>query len=335
MTTLKRSQDAIRKRNGVPSRRNFLKTVCAASAAVVLPRRTTAAVTTSAVAARLPIAFSTLGCPKWEWKQILDFAAAHDYAALELRGVGGELELTKRPEFSAAQIAQSKRDVVARNLKIICLNSSVQMHQPDAAKRAQQMDDARRYIDLARDLGAPYVRVFGDKYVDGEAKEATRARIASGLRELGEYARSKSVTVLLETHGDFTDSASVVEILRQTASPQVALLWDTHHTFAFGKEQPEDTYRQLKPYVRLVEVKDSLPAANGKDKERRYVLTGAGDIPIERQIRTLARGGYRGYYAFEWEKQWHPEIEEPEVALAGFAEKARAYFADLNAPMPA
>jgi hypothetical protein len=33
-------------------------------------------------AARLPIGFSTLGCPAWTWTQILDFARAHDYAAI-------------------------------------------------------------------------------------------------------------------------------------------------------------------------------------------------------------------------------------------------------------
>ena len=27
---------------------------------------------------------------------------------------------------------------------------------------------------------------------------------------------------------------------------------------------------------------------------------------------------YDGYVSFEWEKYWHPEIEEPEVALPDF-----------------
>ena len=31
--------------------------------------------------ARLPLAFSTLGCPKWTWNEILDFAAQHGFAA--------------------------------------------------------------------------------------------------------------------------------------------------------------------------------------------------------------------------------------------------------------
>ena len=34
----------------------------------------------------------------------------------------------------------------------------------------------------------------------------------------------------------------------------------------------------------------------------------------------LAAGGYKGYYGFEWEKQWHPDIAEPEVAFPQYAE---------------
>jgi sugar phosphate isomerase/epimerase len=70
-----------------------------------------------------------------------------------------------------------------------------------------------------------------------------------------------------------------------------------------------------------VHVKDSRPAGAA----RRYVLTGDGDVPVRRQFDTLARLGYRGYDSFEWEKRWHPEIEEPEVALAHFARVAREY----------
>ncbi len=37
----------------------------------------------------------------------------------------------------------------------------------------------------------------------------------------------------------------------------------------------------------------------------------------------LVRGGYRGYYSFEWEKAWHPEIQEPEVAFPHYAKLMR------------
>jgi len=200
------------------------------------------------------------------------------------------------------------------------------MHETDAARRAAGLDEARRFIDLAPALGAPYVRVFGNTWVKGEPHEATLARVAAGLRELGDHARPRGVTVLLESHGDFTQSPTLLSIMRQADSPAVALLWDAHHTFAFGHEDPEATARQIMPYVRHVHLKDCVPAGN----DRRYVLTGTGEVPVRRQVEALARAGYRGLYSFEWEKRWHPEIEEPEVAFAQYARVAREYLRDAG-----
>jgi hypothetical protein len=39
----------------------------------------------------------------------------------------------------------------------------------------------------------------------------------------------------------------------------------------------------------------------------------------------LVKTGYRGYFNFEWEKRWHPEIEEPEVAIRHYADAATDY----------
>src|SRR5207253_2600572 len=82
------------------------------------------------------------------------------------------------------------------------------------------------------------------------------------------------------TRGAFADSPALLEILQRSGSPNVALLWDAHHTFVSGKEQPEDTVRQLGRYIRHTHLKDSVPAGN----DRRYVLTGTGEVPVKRQI---------------------------------------------------
>ena len=190
------------------------------------------------IAARLPIGFSTLGCPAWTWKQILDFAHTHDYAAVELRGIQKNMDLTLAPELSreGGQIEESKRELRERGLRISDLGASAQLHEQDPVKRTAQLDEARRFIDLAETLRVPYVRVFGNNYVKGVPRDMMLAHIARGLRELGDYARPKGVTVLIESHGDFTDSPSLLALLEQAASPSVALLWDAHHTFVSGKE---------------------------------------------------------------------------------------------------
>ncbi len=297
------------------TRREFLGT-----SAALLVARYTRLVSSQA---RLPLGFSTLGCPQWSWSQILDFAAARGYAAVELRGILTNMDLTKVPELSAEHLDEAKQQLAAHSLSVPCLGASAHMHEMDPIKHAAQLDEGRRFIDLAQALGAPYVRVFGNNYVAAVPRADMLAHVAGGLRTLGDYARGKNVTVIIESHGDFTDSPALVEILTKADSPNVALLWDAHHTFVSGKEEPEDTVRQLGRYIRHVHLKDSVPAAT--EGGRRYVLTGTGQVPVQRQIEALVKLGYRGYYNFEWEKRWHPEIEEPEVAFAQFADVAGGY----------
>jgi sugar phosphate isomerase/epimerase len=277
-------------------------------------------------AKRLPLCFSTLGCPQWEWKTILKNAAESGYAALELRGIRGEMDLTKSPVFQNARLDESLSDLKALDLQIVNLGASSKMHEPDATKRQAQLDEGKRFIDLAARLRVPYIRVFPDKLVEGESASTTMKRIAEGLRELGEYAKGSGVTVILESHGDFTTSSSLLEIMKAAEMPSVALLWDAHHTAVAGKEDPASTFRLLSRYVRHVHLKDSKPAG----KESRYVLTGKGTVPVRQTVKVLVEGGYRGFYSFEWEKAWHPEIEEPEVAIPHFAKVMTQYLADAG-----
>ena len=47
----------------------------------------------------------------------------------------------------------------------------------------------------------------------------------------------------------------------------------------------------------------------------RPVLTGSGDFPAARVLALLKHASYERFVSVEWEKRWHPEIEDPEVAL--------------------
>jgi sugar phosphate isomerase/epimerase len=303
--------------DGSMDRRRFLSTAGAAAAALAAGAcvHVKAGGTTSAAAgARLPIGFSTLGTPKWDWIQTLDFAAAHGFAAVELRGIKETMDLSQRPEFQPARLAQTRRELSDRGLVVPCLGASINMHEQDAAKLASAMAETRRFIDLASAMGTPYVRVFGNNWVKGMSRDAVLAYVAKNFRELGEYARPRNVTVILESHGDFVESKTLLELMRLADSPGVALLWDAHHTFV-GGESPETTVAQLGRYIRHTHLKDSVPAGT----DRKYVLTGAGEVPVRRQVEALARIGYTGFYSFEWEKRWHPEIEEPEVSIPQYA----------------
>ena len=299
------------------SRRDFLQGIAAAAAAPAIVRA-------FQKKPRYPIAFSTLGCPKWPWTRVLEQAAALGYAAIELRGIEGEMDLTKRPEFAEARIAQTMKDLEALDVKISDLGASARMHEADPKIRAAQLDEGKRFIDLAARLRVPYVRVFPDKIAAGETLASTVPRIVDGLRTLGEHAKAGGVSVIMESHGDFTNTPALLEIFTGAAMPNVAFLWDAHHTVVAGKEDPAQTFKALSAWVRHTHLKDSKPEGSGV----RYVLTGTGTVPVKQTVEVLVRGGYKGYYCYEWEKAWHPEIEEPEIAFPHYADTMRRYLSE-------
>src|SRR3989440_12138396 len=88
---------------------------------------------------RLPLGFSTLGCPAWTWPQILDFAAAHGYVAVELRGLLSTMDLSQVPELALGRMDEAKRHLAANGLSISDLGASAQMHEMDPAKPAAQL----------------------------------------------------------------------------------------------------------------------------------------------------------------------------------------------------
>lgn len=269
---------------------------------------------------RYPLAFSTLGCPSWPWKTVLEQADRLGYAAIELRGVAGEMDLTKVPALSGSQLSATRKDLDALGLVISDLGASAAMHETGDA-RAKALDEGRRFIDLAHALGVKYVRVFGDRFLPGESRDSVLARVVEGFQQLCSHAAGAGVTVIMESHGDFTQSRDIEWIRAHVGSDAFAVLWDAHHTFVDGHEQPADTWRALGRWVRHTHLKDSRPAGS----DRRYVLTGSGDVPVKTQVDVLARGGYKGYYCFEWEKKWHPEIEDPEVAFPHYARVMTEY----------
>jgi sugar phosphate isomerase/epimerase len=301
------------------ARRAFLTTLGAGLAAPAVLRA-------QARPKRHRISFSTLGCPKWTWKQILEQADRMGYAGIEVRGVAGEMDLTKVPELQGSRLSETKRDLEALGLLVTDLGASSRMHEKDPATREKQLDEGRRFIDLAHAMGVKYVRVFGDKIPVDEPKEEVMKRVVAGFRALTDHAGPAGVTVLIESHGDFTKSPDLEEILTRVGSDRFALLWDAHHSFVAGKEQPADTYKRLGKWVRHTHLKDSVP----QGAERRYVLVGTGEVPVKEQVRVLARAGYAGFYSFEWEKGWHPEIEEPEVAFPHYAKTMGTYLDELG-----
>jgi sugar phosphate isomerase/epimerase len=273
------------------------------------------------------LSFSTLGCPDWPFEKIVHFAAANDYDGIEIRGIQRELNLVKSAPFSSTKnIQDSLKLLNDKNLKIVDLGSSAALHFPEGEERQHNLDEAKRFIDLAGELNCPYIRVFPNDFPKDQDKNATISLIVKGLLELGDYAKSSNVSILMESHGEVVHMADLQTIMKQAEHPHVGLVWDAYNMWSVTKEQPVQVYALLKNYIKHTHIKDAK-LVNGKEQ---YVLLGTGESPIFEAVDALAKDNYKGYYSFEWEKLWHPEIDEPEIALADYPKTMRRHFAERN-----
>jgi sugar phosphate isomerase/epimerase len=265
----------------------------------------------------MKIAFTTLACPDWSFEKITDTAHALGYGGIEIRVLNGTLDILNSPELAPAARETTLARLRENNLVISALGSSVRFIHADAAKFDANVRDGKAFIDRAQMFGAPFIRVYGDPFVPEVPHAKSMDMVVDGMRQLGQYAKGTGVTVLIESHQDFAQSHLLKEVMQRVDLPEVGVLYDTHHPWRFYGERPQHTVKEIGSWIRYSHWKDSkLRAGDGQAFD--YVLFGEGEFPIADALNALKTIHYDGWYAFEWEKKWHPEIAEPEVALPHF-----------------
>ena len=266
----------------------------------------------------MKLAFSTLGCPRWELEEVTRAAREYGYAGLELRALGGGLDLLARPEFAPGAVEGTRCRLGAQGLSVCCVDTSCVFHDRDTDERRRQVDTAVRHCELAAALGAPLIRVFPDRIQTGATREETRGFVAESLRAIAERTPA-GVHIGLETHGDFAAVGETLEILRLADHTAVRVIWDVANSLAAG-DDVEAAARAVAPHLAHVHLRDARPV-EGREHWL-PVLAGRGLVPFGTAFDALLSIGYEGFVSFEWEKYWNPEIEEPEVALPDFARAA-------------
>jgi fatty-acyl-CoA synthase len=115
-------------------------------------------------------------------------------------------------------------------------------------------------------------------------------------------------------------------VLDEVPDAAVGALWDLHHPYRVG-EQPEEVWALIGDRTLLVHVKDAVRDPSERTGWK-LVLLGEGEVPVRDGLRVLQDHGYQGWLTVEWEKKWHPEIAEPEIALPQHAKLLRSWLAE-------
>ena len=253
----------------------------------------------------LRIAFSTLAFPEATLAEAAALGRSLGYAGVELRLVDGQLIDSLMPRAERMRVKQT---IAAACLPIVCVDSSIVLTAEGAGP------EVRRFLELASDWESPLIRVYGGQLAEQPGPRRKQMQMAArALEEAIPLAERVGVGIAIETHDSFSASSVVAELLAMVQSKWVGALWDSHHPHRM-REQPAEVYANIGPRVLHVQVKDARRSAAHKGGWQ-LVPLGQGEVPVREILKLLAADGYRGWISVEWEKYWHPEIEEPEIAL--------------------
>jgi sugar phosphate isomerase/epimerase len=106
--------------------------------------------------------FSTLSCPDWSFQQIVQYGSEFGFDGVEIRLIERETDLLKLPKFQPAERPKRRRELADSGFEVPVLASNVRFHDLEASVRKEQIETGKAYLDLAKELGASFVRVFGD-----------------------------------------------------------------------------------------------------------------------------------------------------------------------------
>ena len=266
----------------------------------------------------MKLAFSTKGWHGYRWDEFCRMALDYGYAGIELHNIrSGMLSGENGPAGKNSARATAK-GLFEEKLSLPCICSLCDL--ADEAAEEENLSEIRFCMEAASRVGVPYVRVR----TDAEDEDAPR-RVIRCLQSVVEEAEQKQLTLLLESRAVFADTSRLRDVLNHFASDGLAALWDTHATVRIGNEDAETTVQNLGAYIRHVHLRDSEPDENGG---WRFRLLGEGTLPLRELMAALLSIGYKGFLALEWNPEWMPELNSPDIILPHFAGCISRYLED-------
>ena len=241
------------------------------------------------------LAFSTLGVPELPVEQVARLAADNGFHGVELRA---SPEGPVHTGLSAAERADVAAEFRKAGVEILTVAGYAKVAA--AGDDGPVLEEIGAAVQLAHDLGAPFVRVFPGGAGLGRAEADALA--ARRLAAAAPAAEDLGVRVLLETHDSHRGGADVARVLGRVGHVAAGGLWDVMHTW-LGGEQPSESYAALAPHLGYVQVKDITSA-----DDTTPLPLGKGILPLSDCVELLSRHGWDGWLCWEYEKRWYDGI---------------------------
>jgi sugar phosphate isomerase/epimerase len=254
---------------GAASRRAFLAAGLVAPAAAALVPASLQAQAPAAGTSRhvIKLGAVTYNIAKdWDVPTIIKNFTAAGLDGVELRTTHAH---GVEPSLPAAQRAEVRKQFEGSSVKIAGLGTTCEYHATDPAVVRKNIEETKQWVQLAKDLGCPSVKVRPNGLPKDVPEEKTLEQIGVSIRECAQAASEAGVRIQLEVHGAETQRVPrIVKILTYAdRHPAFWLCWNSNPTdlmdggfdknFALlksriGQVHMRDLYVEEYPWQRLI-----------------------------------------------------------------------------------
>ena len=221
----------------------------------------------------------------------LQLAAIREWGLshIELRAADG----VNVSDFSTEKIKEVKNKLAGAGVSVSSIGSPIGKIgiEEDFAPHLEKL---KRTLEIQKELGAPYLRMFSFYIPQGRAPEDFREEVLDRVGRMAEEAAAWDSVLLHENEkGIYGDNAPrCKELLEAFYGPHFKAVFDFANFVQVG-QQTLPAYELLKPYVEYVHVKDAQWGTGA------VVPAGQGDGHVKEILTDLTGGGWKGFLSLE------------------------------------
>lgn len=233
-----------------------------------------------------------------------------DRLAQEVKSIGADaVDFHTRylgdPETAVERILLAVNN---HGLELSGLSHGNNFNVEDDATLREQVENVKRWLQVAAEIKAPVSRIFGGHIADrSDADALAKAcdRIIPAIQEVTEEAEKLGVVLALENHGGLPCTGlEQVRVIEKINSPFLKATVDVGNYMQAGQEGHEGSAVAAK-FAAYVHFKDFIKTAPKEGSNQVWGLqactVGAGDVDHLKCLQELKDAGFEGYIAVEYE----------------------------------
>ena len=221
----------------------------------------------------------------------LQLAAIREWGLshIELRAADG----VNVSDFSPEKVKEVKNKLAGAGVSVSSIGSPIGKIGVEE-DFAPHLEKLKRTLEIQKELGAPYLRMFSFYIPQGRAPEDFREEVLDRVGRMAEEAAAWDSVLLHENEkGIYGDNAPrCKELLEAFYGPHFKAVFDFANFVQVG-QQTLPAYELLKPYVEYVHVKDAQWGTGA------VVPAGQGDGHVKDILTDLIGGGWKGFLSLE------------------------------------